>query len=833
VYKCQSSDSLPLISFFPDAQEKVLQIPEINKETYCFRPSGGDREMHLTAAFEKLILSELRLTAYAAGGADCQPADDKIVQAMTVNEELRNLGYTLTPADLMRLACSPSLEGFAQHFRSLLPEVAAPPMYPDFPLQVMRMDEAEFRLHQMIHYFSTYDLEWITGKQVKRGWLPDVEAAEKTESDDTLLKAKVLELVPEEAAPITALTRIMSRRERLTLPGRALTVEALAYLQPEDLAGLKVPFKENLTELFDAILRSAPNHRRIPMWRQICQHTGDVIKSVNAILPRYRYHFRTSQKRAIVKLLESYPAVDFKANLILSRGKREKSLTVLQYLDYNMYSRSEAHKEAVRALRNGELRSWEAQAKYLLASEAYSAQAGELPGSDETYSAQTGDLPGSENIYNAQAVEQPGQPATGEEGALDFIAKRPGMMLRMISWLLRLGYKDEEIRNRLVQNAGAISSHTVVDILNALDLKEEDAPLESVYLALRKIEEGHRKHFAAVIENPGNFFTQYMISKGYFEDELRVARNRERYYRQRIAELDREYEAACDLYRRTAPYTDRVRAILMDVLRAHLEKAQTELAGKKVFLKLDGYDPAYCRLEAGRKSDEGGYLPSGMAIRIPEEVRRLRFFVYWNDRERVDVDLHAMAYSLDGEGIHVGWNAAFNKSGIVHSGDITHSNAAEYIDIDMGAPLRHAEAVIHLYYGKPSFGKIQTCYVGMMAVKRFKEKVKLYDPKNCFFTHELRSEGRELSYGYVDVQRRLLFFTGKEPEKGSRFAAARGMYRANAPYLSLKKYLELLIEAQNAAVTDREEEADLILTIGKSADAKAVSLADRNFWLEA
>ena len=804
--------------------------------------------MHLTAAFEKLILSELRLAAYAAGAVGMRPDDDKIVQAMTVNEELRNLGFTLTPADLIRLACSPSLAGFAQHFRSLLPEVAAPPMYPDFPLQVMKMDEAEFRLHQMIHYFSTYDLEWITGKKVKRGWLPSVESTEKTESDDTLLKAKVLELVPEEAAPVTALTRIMGRRERLTLPGRALTVEALAYLEPEDLAGLKVPFKENLTELFDAILRSAPdsgsaaeggpaqnsgigpaggpphentdgcNDRRIPMWRQICQHTGDVIKSVNAILPRYHYHFRTSRKRAVVKLLESYPAADFKANLILSRGKREKSLTVLQYLDYNMYSRSEAHKEAVRALRNGELRSWEAQAKYLLASETYSAQAGELPGSEEA---------------GAQVGTRPERSAPGSEGALDFIAKRPGMMLRMICWLLRLGYPDEEIRSRLVQNAGAISAHTVVDILNALDRKEEDAPLESIYLALRKIEEGNRKHFVSVIENPGNFFTEYMISKGYFEDGLRVARNRERYCRQRIAELDREYEAACDLYRRTAPYTDRVRAILMDVLRAHLEKAQTELAGRKVFLRTDEYDLSYCRLEAGKKSDEGGYLPGGMAIRIPEEVRRLRFFVYWNDKERVDVDLHAMAYSLDGEDIHVGWNAHFNKTGIIHSGDITHSNAAEYIDIDMEAPLRHAEAVIHLYYGKPSFGKIQTCYVGMMAVKRFKEKVKLYDPKNCFFTHELRSEGRELSYGYVDVQRRLLFFTGKEPEKGSRFAAARGMYRANAPYLSLKKYLELLIEAQNASVTDREEEADLILTIGKSADAKAVSLADRNFWLEA
>jgi hypothetical protein len=84
--------------------------------------------MHLTAAFEKLILSELRLAAYAVGTEESQPTDESIVQAVTVNEELRNLGYTLTPADLMRLACSPSLEGFARHFRSLLPEVAAPPM---------------------------------------------------------------------------------------------------------------------------------------------------------------------------------------------------------------------------------------------------------------------------------------------------------------------------------------------------------------------------------------------------------------------------------------------------------------------------------------------------------------------------------------------------------------------------------------------------------------------------------------------------------------------------------------------------------------------------------
>ena len=68
-----------------------------------------------------------------------------------------------------------------------------------------------------------------------------------------------------------------------------------------------------------------------------------------------------------MKLLESYPEQDFKANLILSREGREKNLVSLQYLDYNMYSRSNGHKEAARALRNGELRSWQAQADYLLA----------------------------------------------------------------------------------------------------------------------------------------------------------------------------------------------------------------------------------------------------------------------------------------------------------------------------------------------------------------------------------------------------------------------------------------------------------------------------------
>ena len=117
----------------------------------------------MNTALEKLLISELRIVVYEAADAGSKPAkadsfvpqllsDDRITQAMTVNEELRNLGYTLKPADILRLAASRSMTGFAQHFRSLMPSVDAPPMYPDFPEQVMKMEEAEFRMHQMIHY---------------------------------------------------------------------------------------------------------------------------------------------------------------------------------------------------------------------------------------------------------------------------------------------------------------------------------------------------------------------------------------------------------------------------------------------------------------------------------------------------------------------------------------------------------------------------------------------------------------------------------------------------------------------------------------------------------
>ena len=803
----------------------------------------------MNTAFEKLLLSELRIVTYEPpqaerDGQTAQPlSDDRIAQAMTVNEELRNLGYTLRPADILRLAGSPSLIGFADHFRSLLPSVDAAPMYPDFPKQVMEMDEAEFRMHQMIHYFSTYGLEDLFGTEIRRGWLPDVSASPKEKSDKTLLECKVLELMSAEEAPFSALCRTLAKRERMTQPAREMIKLAIPLLAPERIADVKITFKENLIDLFDAILEGSDGERRIQFLQRICQHTGDVLKCVGGILPVHDYHFRTGQKRAVVKLLESYPVKDFTANLILSRSKREKSLIALQYLDYNVYSRSAAHREAVRALRNGELRSWEAQARYLV--------------------------------------------GTGDEGALDFIAARPGMMLRMLRWLLRTGYRDDDIRRRLAEKADALSLHTTVDILNALDDTEGREPREDLYEEILK-----RRRDAAQLKsvalkrqlsdsdikrrmNAGREtarrcykrITAYLQSAPELSDEKRAERleqariryeeilrhyddvekrekdpvhkahrlrNAERTERLELEAFERAYKKDRALYEKSVPLNGRVCAILLDTMYAHMKGIKTELSGKKVYPHLEAYDLSCSRLKSGSGSEEGGYLPPGIAIRIPEEVRYLRFFIYWNDKKRVDVDLHATAVDENENRIHVGWNGDFNNSGILHSGDITHSDAAEYIDIDLEAPILRARTHVNIYSGKESFKEIETCYVGMMAVREIGEDVKLYDPKNCFFTHALRSGSRSLHYGYVDVPGRRLFFEGKAPAEGApEYCRVQEPVPGKPGRLTMERYLSMLFKAQEVTAAASTEEADLVLTMEKSAEESGVSLVDRNLYLDA
>lgn len=657
--------------------------------------------------YEQLLLSELRIACYD----DTQKlllTEENMLKAMTVNENLQSLGYTLKAKDILTLGQSASLDTFYLSISSLIDNIPAKPMYPNFPQQVMDMSEATYRFHQIFHYFSTYGIEDMLPIEIKKGWLPDVDDTPKVKDDDTLLKAKVLELIPRTSQYTTPFTRILSKRERLTIPEKEIVSLACPHIPTKILEDTPILFKENLLELSWIFFTSTDKKQFSKTLTTICQHTGDVLRIILYIYKRNHYHFTKSQKKMFVRVLEGFPVADFKVNVIISNKKREEVLFTLQALDYQEYSKSPAHNKVVKDLREKKLHSWFSEVERLL--------------------------------------------SIKDENAISFIGQRPGMLLRMVAWLVRLEYEPQVILTELNKHTKCLSTQTLVSVLTTFGqwLENEDrAEAKQVYIIL------------------------------YF------------------------------------------------VLAEKMATMETPLKDKKVFVNAQNISLEHSRIETNAKSLEGGYLRSGIAIEIPENVQRLRFFVYWNDKNRVDIDLHAFATDVNDDKIHIGWNSDFRNQGMVMSGDITHSNAAEYIDVDLSIPipLRYINTDINVYHG-PNFKNIEKCFVGMLAVNKLGEEVKLYNPKNCFFSHHLKSKVKYMNYGYIDVQNRVLIFNG-QPLGLDTFDKKR-----KPTEFSLKAYLDLLFLKQGAQQVETKEEADIVLTLEKAKEDNEISLLDNNFFME-
>lgn len=655
--------------------------------------------------FDKFLFQAYRIVVIKKSNS-AELTDEKLTMAVTANENLKSLGYTLTTKDVITLATSASMEGIFEKVRDLTGQVKAAPMYPNFPWQVMEMDEAVYRFHQMLHYLSTYGIEALEGTSVSKGWLPCETGEERTEEDAVLFYHRTLELVEEGKQYSLYLKKILSKKERMTAQEKEWVEFCInrkgALL---DFSGLKVPFKQNLLQIFHIAFSSMEPEAFCITMHKLCQHTGDVWKCMDYTLTKCGYHFTTSQKKRLVKLLEMYPIADFRANLMLSNKKGDRVVKVLEYLSYNEFSRKAEYKEAVRALRNNELKSWEGQAKYWL----------------------RGD----------------------KDSALAFIAKRPGMMLRWLAWLLREGCSEESILEHLLPGAGQLSVQTLNRVLVYFGTQRERADAESVS----------------------------RICAGLLEEKFK--------------------------------------------------KVTTELKGKKVYLQQGDIDLEHSMLMGNTKSPLVGYLKSGMAYKIPEEANVVRFFTYWNDAKRVDIDLHAQLLDAERHLVHIGWNGDCKSIGTAMSGDLTVSNSAEYIDVDLNHPNAPELVVFNIsdYYSTNClFTDVRVCFCGLMAVKSLGQKTKLYDPKNCFFSHDLTTAPtRQIAYGFLDVKKRIVVFLGElnrymsaEEYKGSTFG--------------LKAYLDILFKGQDVQVVDSKEEADVVLSVEK--EEGAICLADRNYYLD-
>ena len=171
--------------------------------------------------YNKLLLDELRFVTYEKRNSEL--TDELLAKAVTLNENLQALGYMLAPSDIASIAVSPSLDGFYEKVKGMMNTVDADPMYPGFPQQVMEMDEAVFRFHQIVHYFSTYGMELFFGVTVKKGWLPcEDETTADAKEQEIVLKAKTIKLLPVDESYNKPLHIILSRKERMTQPEREI-----------------------------------------------------------------------------------------------------------------------------------------------------------------------------------------------------------------------------------------------------------------------------------------------------------------------------------------------------------------------------------------------------------------------------------------------------------------------------------------------------------------------------------------------------------------------------------------------------------------------------------
>ena len=675
---------------------------------------------------KKLLLSELRM--YPILGEYSEITDENMVKAITINEELKNLGYTLRPTNIVKLAKYININTFLNDFTVCMGDVKAKPMYPNFPTQVLDMDEATFRFHQLLHYFSTYGMEMLTGENVSTGWLPNVEDTEKIKADDTLINAKIIELfVCKESfddAYEYAYTAILSKRERMTDKEREIVKDCLRVLPNNKITSIFIPFKQNMLDVFYTIFNSSfTNECKLELLQNICVHTGDVFKCADYCLTRCNYHFKTSQKRLLTHLLEQYPIYDFTENLIISNKKAQRTELILRYLDCNNYFTKVEFKSAVASLRDSQRRSWQ-----------------------------------------SKILKDIKERTKSDKDILYMVAIRPGMAIRMITFLLRNKFDANDIYEALKPKADKLSTQTLITLCTKFG--------EFCYLS----------------PEDENF--------------------------NKLEEMTSVY------------------SICYRLLKDKFESTSTILKDKKVYINLDEYNLEHSKILTNEKSSEGGYIRSGLAYNIPENTNTIRYFVYWNDKARVDVDLHSSVITTKGEEAHFGWNCNYAGEGLVFSGDITHSNAAEYIDID----LNKAEDIdkvftnINVYTisdSRPNtFKNIEECYVGCMAVHKTGEEVKLYNPKNCFFTHFLKGDYQTINYGFIDIPNRCIVFDGKS--NTGYYSSQVHRYTA----FSLETFINTLCITQNVERVNTAEEADYILIMAKPQNDKEISLIDNNFFMD-
>ena len=141
----------------------------------------------------------------------------------------------------------------------------------------------------------------------------------------------------------------------------------------------------------------------------------------------------------------------------------------------------------------------------------------------------------------------------------------------------------------------------------------------------------------------------------------------------------------------------------------------------------------------------------------------------------------------------------------------------------------------HCYTGQ-DFANINDLRCGLLAVSDLgvKANSKLYDQKNCLYSHHLENKNvYAMGYCYLNMTNRYLYYLGKE---NSEFNYGDSM--SDYPqddlkvFYSARNYLDVLFKAQNVTEVNNKDEADITLTLLKAKDENELSLVDVNWFAD-
>ncbi len=734
--------------------------------------------------------------------------DADMAWAVTANANLEGTGYTLSQPSIIALAAFhhclsplaantgflPVAESLTEQsvnpladLQRLVPDVTAAPMYPDFPSQVMSMDEATFRYHQSVHYLSTYGVERVAGLcgldvTVGEGWLPNAASTTKTRSDIQLVPPKVLHVVLTVEDMRAVVEARLARATRMHPAEIQTTLEVFA--DSDDGAEVcfpKVAFHENMMEL----IRVASEGDSATLARiagGFAQHPGDLLKATLYLAKSNDTgRLATRQKKGLCRAFERFSSQSIARNMV-DAGKRERRAT--NYLSVARFAGPRL-REGCELVWSGKVVSWAARVEQLWqAVEAAKVPASEPVQGEPVLTTHISPLPARlRNAFarlvrpTAQsnpgfAVANPGDSAANDtlnqawRALLAHYGMRPGMLLRSLARLIKHGCPDDLLKAEVLSHA---TSYSLPTLVRTLTIMSETMP-------------------------------RYRLStSGHASFQL--------------AETN---DASTD---------DRLCALLRELVSLRLRALDTPLKGKRVYLDTAGVSLVGSILvpnDTGNTST--AWPPIGMAWDLPND-RMVRFFTFWDERRRrVDVDLHFVGLKKNGEPVNVGWNAEFKTECMVTSGDITTShNSVEYLDAHMGKACEEGVMLVvqkqHIFCGAKRWGDISTCYSGALVVGETDASVRLYDARNLLFRDDLTGEGTHMSYAVVNFP-------------GHYLRILRG---ANLPLgdvdFSLGDYLATLLDAQDASLVIDPEDAEVRVCVGRSDDPSVISLCDQGFYV--